>query len=760
MCPIGVRTSRSTHALETGVAKLWLIIIGVNQYQDAQIPCLRYSAGDCQGLAEALNAATLGFPQREVMIHHDFAQQPPLLKNVRASLKQIAAATKPIDTVLFYFSGHGMLDASSQQVVLCLQDTQKDRLLNTGLQLQELLQLLEDCAAGQQLVWLDACHSGDLTLLGARGEADSLLNPTQELVDILRQRAAKRQGFYALLSCDRGQQSWEFPQLGHGVFTYYLIRGLRGEAADAQGIIEADGLYRYVYHQTLTYIDKANQQLRVINHLKKGRGETTIHGEYPSQTPKRIVEGVGEVILGLKPSSKGSVQYPRQSLIIEGLPKSQNASALSKILGTAGGFESSYWTVGENTTSSDVHKAIQKCLLSASFSESPKDSTHLEELSTVFLYLRGQIQETAQGEGVFILNDRVVINRAWLRKQLRRCQSQQIIILDCPVGLTSVRDWVEELQLGLDTGQCLIAGTATPQEDEKFASTLIETLSQTIPGSGLTAAGLITQLQVELSVTDIQLYFWLSGSQGIIEVFPEKTLFTNDSFQEKVEDIPDDLSSAVGADYTQLRDLLQAGRWLEADKETTKFMLQVAAREEQGHLDLQSLENFSCTDLTTIDTLWVKYSGGRFGFSIQQRIWQSVKSNSAADPVLALIIGNEKVAAVETCIDFANRVGWRLKDAWLDYSNLMWDEDAPMGLLPYCGFLEQVWRVKVLGVWEWHSAIATASWWQLCVSLFSRVEVCGCLSHAETQRQGSAFVRQSGLGGFPKEELPKGFPDL
>ncbi|WP_414530929.1 caspase family protein, partial [Nodularia chucula] len=121
MCPISVSTSRSTHALETGVAKLWLLLIGVNQYQDNQIPCLRYSAGDCQGLAAALNAATLGFPQREVMIHHDFAQSPPLLENVRASVKKITDATQPINTVLFYFSGHGLLDASSQQVVLCLQ---------------------------------------------------------------------------------------------------------------------------------------------------------------------------------------------------------------------------------------------------------------------------------------------------------------------------------------------------------------------------------------------------------------------------------------------------------------------------------------------------------------------------------------------------------------------------------------------------------------------------------------------------------------
>lgn len=246
MSPVGLTSSRSSHALETEAAKLWLLLVGVNQYQDERLPALRYSSVDCQGLADALVDATHKFAQKQVRIHHEFAPQLPNAGNVRASLKQITTAAKPQDTVLFYFSGHGMLEPLSQQAVLCLADTHKDNLLDTGLCLQEVLQLLENCAAHQQLVWLDACHSGGMTLWGARAETagEPQLNPTSQLVEVLQQRAAKSKGFYAMLSCDRGQQSWEFPELGHGVFTYFLMRGLRGEAADSQGAIEADGLYR------------------------------------------------------------------------------------------------------------------------------------------------------------------------------------------------------------------------------------------------------------------------------------------------------------------------------------------------------------------------------------------------------------------------------------------------------------------------------------------------------------------------------------
>lgn len=82
----------------------------------------------------------------------------------------------------------------------------------------------------------------------------------------------------------------------------------------------------------------------------------------------------------------------------------------------------------------------------------------------------------------------------------------------------------------------------------------------------------------------------------------------------------DDLPSEKGVDYTRLRDLLKAGKWKEADEETLTVMLKAAGREKEGWLNSDSIEKFPCTDLRTIDQLWVKYSKGRFGFTVQKRI--------------------------------------------------------------------------------------------------------------------------------------------
>lgn len=505
MCPRGVTTSRSTQAKPTIVPKLWLLLVGVNQYQDEQLPPLRYSAVDCQVLAEALASATKEqFPQQEVQIYHDFADQLPLLSTVKNSLRQIAASAQPIDTILFYFSGHGMLQPNTQQAFLCLADTQKDNLDATGLAVQELLTQLAKSGAQNQVVWLDACHSGGMTLRGT--------NPTSQLVEVLQRNAAKSKGFYALLSCDVNQQSWEFPELGHGVFTYFLMRGLNGEAADAQGVIFADGLYRYVYHQTLQYIDKTNQQLRLINQQKRGKGDTKLFSEYPLQTPKRIVEGVGELILGSIPAVT-KAQSLRTALVIEGLSSSQAVLDLSKELVDAGGFELKYlFCVGE-TTAQDVRTAIQSCLRSPA-----------QQHSTVLLYLRGRLEETPIGEAALLMSEDIWLSRSWLRQQLRRSQvAQQIIILDFPVisgAVSSLKDWVEELQLDSETGQCIIAATSLNKNPELFAQTLVNTLKSVAQPAGLSVAGWITQLQVQFAT---HIYFWLSGTQGVIEIIPTIT---------------------------------------------------------------------------------------------------------------------------------------------------------------------------------------------------------------------------------------------
>lgn len=134
-------------------------------------------------------------------------------------------------------------------------------------------------------------------------------------------------------------------------------------------------------------------------------------------------------------------------------------------------------------------------------------------------------------------------------------------------------------------------------------------------------------------------------------------------------DVP--MVSERGVDYTRLRDLLAAGKWEEADEETAMVMLKAADREKQGWLGDDDIKKFPCADLRTIDQLWVKYSNGHFGFSVQKRIYQS--------------LGGTKKFDREIWEAFGDRVGWRKEGEWRLYSDLTFNLNSPVGHLPWVG---------------------------------------------------------------------------
>lgn len=150
------------------------------------------------------------------------------------------------------------------------------------------------------------------------------------------------------------------------------------------------------------------------------------------------------------------------------------------------------------------------------------------------------------------------------------------------------------------------------------------------------------------------------------------------------------LLSDVGADYTRLRELLAGGQWQEADEETRSAMLRIAGRENEGWLNEESMQKFPCTDLRTADKLWVEYSKGHFGFSVQKRIyyWEVAKDW-------------EKMG---------DRVGWRVKAEWLSIESLTYHLNAPIGHLPGCG--------------AWVASLVWGLWARSADNFYKRVDMC------------------------------------
>ena len=143
------------------------------------------------------------------------------------------------------------------------------------------------------------------------------------------------------------------------------------------------------------------------------------------------------------------------------------------------------------------------------------------------------------------------------------------------------------------------------------------------------------------------------------------------------------LKTEQNIDYQPLQQLLAQQDFQGADVVTLQKLCELAgaAAVERKWVYFTEVENFSITDLLTLDRLWLMHSQGKFGFSVQRRIWLSVGK------------------------DFAklwNKIGWKSENTWTRYpKEFTWDLTAPDGHLPLSN---QLRGVRVIDAIFAHSA--------------------------------------------------------
>ena len=193
------------------------------------------------------------------------------------------------------------------------------------------------------------------------------------------------------------------------------------------------------------------------------------------------------------------------------------------------------------------------------------------------------------------------------------------------------------------------------------------------------------------------------------------------SFQVDYSNLEVSLESSISTyySYTRLRDLLAEGKWREADQETGKMMLNVGnatveikirsgeykyATVDNHRVSCQSADYFPCADLSTIDRLWLKYSNGRFGFSVQKRIISEL-----GEDALSLLSFKKRGKGTDSQVlkerielgkEFIKRIGWYDPDNvgqhTKKYNDLTFTIQAPYGHLPTGNY----WREGRGGLWK------------------------------------------------------------
>ena len=208
------------------------IVIGVEKY--TSLPTADFANHDAEAVRSHLIA--LGYAPRHIKV----------LQGEGATRSKMAAYIEdwlpknvtPDSTVFFYYSGHGSPDAKTNQGYLVPADGDPEYLDRTGYSLNELYKRLSALPVKHVLVALDSCFSGS----GGRSVMAKGARPLVTQIDLDPMSGDK----VVTLAAAKGDQiSGTMSDQGHGVFTYYLLKGLNG-AAEKDGQVTLQSLYQYL----------------------------------------------------------------------------------------------------------------------------------------------------------------------------------------------------------------------------------------------------------------------------------------------------------------------------------------------------------------------------------------------------------------------------------------------------------------------------------------------------------------------------------
>jgi hypothetical protein len=223
--------------------KVWAVIVGVASYN--HMPTLRYTDDDAYRMYAFLKSPEGGaLPDQQIRILID---EDATREGIKSAMQDVFSKAGKNDLVMLYYSGHGLkgsflpIDFDG---------------FNNKLEHREVKEILEQSPAKYKLCIADACHSGSLLAMKS-GEVRNVL---ENYYTTLAQAEA---GTALIMSSKSEETSLESSGLRQGVFSHFLIRGLKGEAdLDANKVVTIQELFDFINNNVRTYT--GNRQSPVI----------------------------------------------------------------------------------------------------------------------------------------------------------------------------------------------------------------------------------------------------------------------------------------------------------------------------------------------------------------------------------------------------------------------------------------------------------------------------------------------------------------
>ncbi|GEM_PF-6045585 len=226
-------------------AKRWALVIGIDQYADPQISPLKGAANDAHALTDAL-VRYAGFPQDQVILlatDQPLERQPTRL-NILRRLSNLASLVPKDGLLLISFAGHGI--ERTGQAYLIPSDSQitddVSLLEESAVSVTRMRERIRATGVAQVVILLDACRNDP----GGRADASNPLTEAYLKGFSFDVRNREVTAFATLYATAIGQRAYEYTEKKQGYFTWAVVEGLKGGAANDKGEVTLANLIKYV----------------------------------------------------------------------------------------------------------------------------------------------------------------------------------------------------------------------------------------------------------------------------------------------------------------------------------------------------------------------------------------------------------------------------------------------------------------------------------------------------------------------------------
>lgn len=269
------------------------LIVGIDNYPSAP---LHGCINDASAVSTILETHGDGAPNFDCQLKTHLETKSEL-KGLIVDLFK----TDSVETALFYFSGHGCIDAYGGCIVMPDFKTHDE-----GVSMDEILKIANGSKIRNKIIILDCCYSG---LMGENRDSVGHASNIGEGVTIL--------------TASRNDES-AVEIRGHGIFTNLLLDALQGGAADLKGDITPGSVYAYIDQALGAWDQRPVFKTNVTRFISL----RTVSPQVSSDVLRKIVEYFpsAEQEFSLDPSFEDTNSLDIEHAVIEPYAKPENVA--------------------------------------------------------------------------------------------------------------------------------------------------------------------------------------------------------------------------------------------------------------------------------------------------------------------------------------------------------------------------------------------------------------------------------------------------